>query len=102
MACINGRPSTPEVVGANPTVTVPDSRACCAARTALQQARGQLALQPRDLLAERGLHHVQVQRSAAHGALLHHTYEIAQLSQFHRGPRGPSMVAQDGLAPALE
>ncbi|MNV58690.1 hypothetical protein D3C71_1510770 [compost metagenome] len=54
-----------------------------AARRALQQARGQLALQPGDLLAERGLHHVQVQRSAAHGALLHHTHEIAQLSQFH-------------------
>ncbi|MCY1515184.1 hypothetical protein D9M68_497600 [compost metagenome] len=34
MACMSGTPSTVAVVGARPTLTWPDRRACCAARTA--------------------------------------------------------------------
>ncbi len=51
---------------------------------ALQQARGQLALEPADLLAQCGRHHAQFQRGLAHAAVFHDADEIAQLPQFHR------------------
>ena len=50
---------------------------------ALQQAGGELALQPADLLAEGGLHQLQVQRGAADAAELDDADEVPQLAQFH-------------------
>jgi hypothetical protein len=50
---------------------------------ALQQPGRELALKPADLLAQRRLHQVQVQRRAAHAAKLDHPHKIPQLPQFH-------------------
>jgi hypothetical protein len=50
---------------------------------ALQQPGGKLALKPADLLAQRRLHQVQVQRRAADAAEFDHPHKIPQLPQFH-------------------
>jgi hypothetical protein len=111
MARISGSPARRAVVGARPTLTVPVSRACCAARAACSAWRSascasrknampasvgvtplavrcssrvlKLALKPADLLAQRRLHQVQVQRRAADAAEFDHPHKIPQLPQFH-------------------
>jgi hypothetical protein len=50
----------------------------------LQQARGQFAFEPADLLAECGLHQLQVRCRPANAAEFHDPDEVAKLSQFHR------------------
>ena len=108
---MKGTPSTEAVVGGSPTLTWPDSRACCAARTAssacrsvswawlqegqpgigrrhagrgaLQQPGDEFALEAADLLAQRRGHELEFERGAAHAAQLADLHEVAQLPQFH-------------------
>ena len=53
---------------------------------ALQQARRQLAFKSADLLAQRRLHQIEVERSAAHATEFNNTNEIFKLPKFHRQP----------------
>ena len=68
-----------------------------AARCALQQAGGEFGLQAADLLAERGLHHVQIQRGTAHGAQFNNSYKVAQLAQFHGKSSHPQQLTGAGI-----
>ncbi|KUZ34854.1 hypothetical protein WS52_17670 [Burkholderia territorii] len=52
----------------------------------LQKTDRQFAFQPTDLLAQRGRHHVQLQRSTAHAAAFDNTDEIAKLPKFQEMP----------------
>jgi hypothetical protein len=65
-------------------------------RRALQQARAQFALQATDLLTQCRLHEVKVKRGATHGAQLHDTHKIAELSKFQAVVSVVAITHRDG------